>query len=306
MMFRNAQIYRLPTPWVIDKCTLADALARKHLRECGALDCETRGFVVPRPDADDSHVYACGGHWHIRYGAETRILPAAVIQDETTKRADALAQQQGYKLGRKQLKELREQITTELMPRAFTRRRYTDAWVDPEGGWLVIDAPSTARAEDVLEQLRQALDRFPLTVLRTERSPMSAMADWLAGNEAPAGFTIDRDCELRSVTEDGASVRYAHHSLEGDEVKGHLEAGKLPRKLAMTYGDRVSFVLTEQGGIKRLDYLDILHEDLRAAGAEDASALADAEWALMTGELSKLISALIGAMGGELRSESVV
>jgi recombination associated protein RdgC len=198
------------------------------------------------------------------------------------------------------LKELREQVTQELMPRAFTRRRRMFAWIDPINGWLVVDAASQSKAEDMLEQLRHTLDSFPLTLLRTELSPTSAMADWLAGGEAPDGFTIDQDCELRSVAEDKAAVRYARHPLEGDDVKGHLEAGKLPTRLALTFDDRISFVLTEKLEIKRLDFLDIVRDQLGEADKDDAEALFNAEFALMTGELAHLLPAVVVALGGEL------
>jgi recombination associated protein RdgC len=125
------------------------------------------------------------------------------------------------------------------------------------------------------------------------------MADWLAGGEAPAGFTIDQDCELRSVTEDKAAVRYVRHPLEGDEVRGHLEAGKLPTRLALTFDDRVSFVLTEKLEIKRVDFLDVVRDQLDGE-REDAEAVFNAEFALMTGELAQLLPALVEALGGEL------
>jgi recombination associated protein RdgC len=132
------------------------------------------------------------------------------------------------------------------------------------------------------------------------------MADWLAGGEAPAGFSIDQDCELRSVTEDKAAVRYVRHTLEGDEVRAHLVGGKLPTRLALTYDERVSFVLTEKLEIKRLDFLDVVKEKVDEAGAEDARALFDAGFALMTGELARLLPALVAALGGELQAEQAL
>ena len=302
MWFKNLQIYRLPANWDMSIEKLEEQLAKKPFHPCGSQDMESRGWLSPL--GNDVLVHAVGGQWLVSLGFESRLLPSSVVKQVADERAEELAEQQGYKLGRKQLKELREQITQELMPRAFTRRRRMFAWIDPVGGWLVIDASSPARAEDVLEQLRHTLDSFPLTLLRTERSPMSAMADWLAGNEAPAGFTIDQDCELRSVTEDKAAVRYVRHSLEGDEVKGHLEAGKLPTRLALTFDDRVSFVLTEKLEIKRLDFLDVVRDQIEGQ-AEDAEMLFNAEFALMTGELGHLLPAVVAALGGELNSDPI-
>ncbi|AWI76277.1 recombination-associated protein RdgC [Parazoarcus communis] len=301
MWFKNLQLYRLPTGWDMSIEKLEEQLAKKPFNPCGSQDMESRGWLSPL--GNEVLVHAVGGQWLIALGFEHRLLPSSVVKQEADERAAEMADQQGFKLGRKQMKDLREQVAQELMPRAFTRRRRLHAWIDPVGGWLAVDAPSQARAEDVIEELRHCLDSFPLTLVRTERSPVSAMADWLAGNEAPAGFSIDQDCELRSVTEDKAAVRYVRHPLEGDEIKGHLEAGKLPTRLALTFDDRVSFVLTDKLEIKRIDFLDVVRDQIDGQ-AEDEEALFNAEFALMTGELGQLLPAVVEALGGELKQEA--
>lgn len=299
MWFKNLQIYRLPAPWPMAHESLEDQLARKRFQPCGSQDLESRGWSAPT--GDEPLVHAVGGQWLISLGVEAKLLPSSVVRQVAEERAEEIEAAQGYKPGRKQMKELREQVTQELLPRAFSRRRRVFAWIDPQDGWLVIDASSPTRAEDVLETLRQSLDSLPLTLLRTERSPGSAMADWLAAGEPPAGFSIDQDCELRAITEDKAAVRYVRHTLEGDEVKAHLTAGKLPTRLALTFEDRVSFVLTEKGEIKRVQFLDLVQEQLESAG-ESAAELFDAHFALMTGELRRLIPAVVEILGGELKA----
>ena len=171
----------------------------------------------------------------------------------------------------------------------------------PQNGWFIVDAGSPAKAEEVIEHLRFCLDEFPLQMLHTQLSPQSAMADWLAGGEGPAGFTIDRDCELKAMGEEKSAVRYVHHPL-GDEVSGeikaHLAAGKLPTKLALTWDDRISFVLSEKLEVKRLAFLDLLKEEAEK-NAEHADEQFDADFALMTGELSRFLPHLVEALGGE-------
>jgi recombination associated protein RdgC len=303
MWFRNVQLYRLPAPWDISPDALETQLAKQSFQSCGSQEMESRGWISPL--GDDRYVHSVGGQWLITLGAESRLLPSSVVKQEAEERAVELTEQQGYKPGRKQMKELRDQITQEFMPRAFTRRHRTWAWIDPERGWLGIDSPSQARAEDLLEHLRKSLDHFPLALLRTQKSPASVMADWLAAGEAPEGFTLDQECELRSIGEDRAAVRYVHHPLEGEklteEVRGHLEAGKLPIRLALTFDDRLSFVLTDKLEIKRLDFLDVVRDQIDGE-ADDAAALFDAEFALMSGELAHLFPALVEVLGGELEA----
>lgn len=294
MWFKNLQVYRLPAGWSLTSAQLETSLGTRPLQPCGSQDMESRGWIPPCDDG--ALLRSVGRQWLIAFGVESRLLPASVVRQEAEERATALTERLGYKPGAKQMKDLREQVTQELLPRAFTRHRRTWVWIDPVNGWLGIDASSAARAEEVLESLRQVLDDFPLTLLRPARSPGSAMADWLAG-EAPAGFTVDQDCELRSVSEEKSTVRYAHHPLDGNEIKNHLTAGKMPTRLALTFSDRISFVLTDKLELKRLDFLDVVREGV--SSEDDADALFDAEFALMTGELAHLLPALVEVLGGE-------
>jgi recombination associated protein RdgC len=298
-MFKNAIPYRLDD-WNITAEQLAEQLGRRCLVQPGAQDAMSRGWVAPV--ADGELVHAVAGRWLIAMGVETKILPAQVVNREAQARADEMARAQGYCLGRKQMRELRDSVTAELLPRAFTRPSRTLAWIDPDAGLLVVDASSTARAEDLLELLRQTLDTFPLALLRTELSPAWAMADWLT-NEAPAGFTVDDETELCAATEGRASVRYVHHSLDGADVRAHMAEGKMPTRLALTFNDRVSFMLTEKLEIKRLDFLDVIHEQINAAAANDARELFDAEFALLASEQVALIAGLVDALGGVVGQE---
>ena len=297
MYFKNLHPYRLSPEWPITLDALREQLATKPFKPCGSQDHESRGWVPPFDGGE--LVHAIGDNWLVCMQTEAKLLPPAVINKEADKRAAEIKEQQGFKLGRKAMNELREQITTELLPRAFTRIRKTYAWLNVRAGWLVVDAVSQNKAEDVLELLRHSLDTFPLALLRTERSPMSAMADWLAGG-APDGFTLDQDFALQSISEDKARATFKGHDLEETHIDELLAAGNLPTKLAMTFDDRISFVLTESGALKRIDFLDVIRDQVKADEHEDAQSIFDAEFALMTGELLRMLPAVVAAMGGEL------
>lgn len=124
------------------------------------------------------------------------------------------------------------------------------------------------------------------------------MAQWLFDMEAPAGFSIDRSCELRATDESKAVVRYGRHPLDIDEVRNHIKQGKHPTRLALTYDDRVSFVLNQALQIRGIQMLDSKTD----GRAQDMDAF-DADVALATGELARLIPALVEALGGEGRQE---
>jgi recombination associated protein RdgC len=211
-----------------------------------------------------------------------------------------IEEQQGYKPGRKQMKEIKERVADELLPRAFSIYRDTRVWIDPVNRWLVIDAAASAKADEVIGLLSKTIDPLPLEPLYVARSPAAAMTDWLAADEAPAGFTVDQDTELRASGESRAAVRYVKHAIEAEDVRRHIQAGKQCTRLAMTWADRVSFVLTESMDIKRVAPLDVLKENADAMGQNDDERF-ESDWTLMTGELARLLDGLVEALGGEKR-----
>ena len=135
-------------------------------------------------------MHAPKGQMLIALGVEQKLLPSAVIKQYADERAEEIEEQQGYKPGRKQLREIRERVAEELLPRAFARRRKTYAWIDPAGGWLVIDAASPAKADELVEALLKCSPDITPALVRTQLSPMSAMTGWLAAisPDAPPAF----------------------------------------------------------------------------------------------------------------------
>jgi recombination associated protein RdgC len=295
MWFKNLAVYRLPAGLKLDIPALEEKLAKLTMQPCGNMDRETLGWVSPR--GDDRLVHVLNQQVLIALGQEGKLLPSAVVNQFAEEKAAEIEERQGFKVGRKQLRELKEQVTDELLPRAFVRRRVTWAWIDPVNGWLVVDAAAPAKAEVVLEALSKSVDDLPVKRPHTERSPATAMTDWLLSGEAPAGFSIDRDLELRATDEGKATVRYVRHDLEGEEIREHIAAGKQATKLGMTWNDRISFVLGEQMEVKRLAFLDILKE--QSEQGESADEQFDLDFALMSGELAKLLADLMAALGGE-------
>jgi recombination associated protein RdgC len=294
MWFKNLLVYRLNN-WDITPDTLEEKLAQHALQPCSGMEMQSRGWVSPKADGEP-YVHTLGSQMLISLGTEKKLLPATVINQFAKSRATEVEEQQGYKPGRKQLKQIKEAITDELLPRAFAIRRKTCAWIDPVGGFMVIDAANYAKADELVEMLFKSLDGFTLTPVKTDISATTAMTGWLAGDDLPGSFTIDRDCELRGTGEERASVRYIRHALEVDEINKHIKAGKEVARLAMTWNDRLSFVLHENLQLKRLAPLDILKEQ---ADISDQDDVFDADFALMTGELKKLLPDVIDALGGE-------
>ena len=298
-MFKNALVYRIEHWQPPPLAELEDRLARGRFVACGATQPESAGWVAPRGNPNAALAESLGGQWVFRLCVETKAVPGSVVKQEVQAKADALEQELGRRPRGKQLRELKEVVVHALLPRAFPKRAELPIWLDAAAGFVWVGSGNAKRADAAVTRLIELLGGgLKLGLLQTELSPAGAMAAWLAEKEAPNGFTIDRDCELKQPDSEKATVRYARHTLDIDEVAQHIRQGKRPTQLALTWAGRVSFVLTDALTLKKIELLDVVLEGAgRDANAPPDEAF-DADVALATGELRQMLPALIEALGG--------
>lgn len=292
MWFRNLQVYRI-TSGNITLNSLEEALSNHALQPCLQMEMQSRGWMTPREESQN-FVHAYGQQWLIALGVEKKLLPAGVINQQAKDRLAKMEQMQGYKPGKKQIRDIKEATIIELMPRAFTQRHKTYAWIDAVKNRLIIDTASTQKADELVEMLVKSMHGLTLAPLETQTSPSSAMTRWLCGTDLPSIFSIDRDCELQGMNDEKATVKYTHHVLEAEETARHIRAGKKVIKLAMTWDSKISFVLHDNLQLRRIVPQDIVKES-----TEDAEELFVSDFAIMTGELSQLITEMVDALGSE-------
>ncbi len=300
MWFRNLIVFRLPRDWRVSADALSESLRSQAFTPVSGLALASMGWAPPR-EGDVDLVHPVGGQLLLALRHEKKLLPAKVISQVLKQRVERIEEEEGFKPGRKRLKELKEQVRDELLPRAFSLSSDTRVWIDPAAGWLVVDAASAAKADDVSGLLVKAIDGFSARPLRVAGEIATTMTAWLSADEAPAGFTVDQDAELRARG-GKATIRYANQSLEHDDIVRHTRAGKQCTRLALTWASRVSFMLTDKLEIRRVRPLDVLKESDAAAGV-GADERFDADMTLMTGELSILLTDLVEALGGEAPKE---
>ncbi|MNX26747.1 Recombination-associated protein RdgC [compost metagenome] len=300
--FRTLRLYRLNenAAQLIGR-DLNEDLVKHTFRPGQNIELQSIGWA-PYSEHSDNLAHAGQGdkvQFFMRLRVENKVMPPAAINQITKARAAEIAEQQGYRPGRKQMKEIKERVTDELLVKALSVTRDTRVWLNLTDRFLVIDAASSSRADEVIGMLAKAIDPFPLENLYVAKAPASAMTGWLAEDEAPANFTIDQDTELRSSGESGAAIRYVKHSIDADDVRRHIQSGKQCTRLAMTWADRISFVLTEDLVVKRLRPLDVLRENTEDMLGSNDEEKFESDLALFAGEATKLIAELIDALGGE-------
>ncbi len=306
-MFKTASFFRIAPDFVIPPLdALEVALQATRFVPCGATQPESSGWVAPRGNKSVSLVESVGGQIILKLCTERRPLPASAVKAAVEERIEKYKEETGQeRVGAKIKKAFKEEVIIDLLPRAFTKRSSTLLWIDPVHHFLVVDTGSLSGADKIVTYLVEALNEVPgshpglgVKPVQTTLTAATAMAFWLSNKEAPHGFTVDRDCELKTPDDLKATVRYSRHTLEIDEVAEHIAAGKVPTQLALTWHDRISFMLTETAQVKKLKLLDVVLDGVQEGGKDDDGF--DTDVAILTGELSGLLPDLLEALGGEL------
>ena len=290
MFFRNLTLFRFPTS--LDLSDLEQQLGECALKPVGPLELSSRGFVSPFGHHGEALSHAMHDALWVTVGGEDKLLPGAVVNDLLQKKLAAIEEKEGRKPGGRTRKRLKDELVTELLPRAFVRPVRSDALLDTTLGVIAIDTSSRKNAESVVSEIRRALGSFPALPVNAETAPRAILTGWIAGDALPDGLSLGDECELRDPSDSGAVVKIQRMELVGDEINKHLEAGKQVTRLALVLDDHVSFVLGEDLVVRKFKLLDGAVDQLESTDRDDIAAELDARFALMAGEFKRLFNVL--------------
>lgn len=299
LWFKNILVYRLNKEIALSMDELEQQLASLAFTPCSSQDMTKTGWVSPMGDRGEALIHVAGKQVMICARKEDKILPATVIKNALQDKVEKLEGEQGRKLKKTEKATLKDEVVHTLLPRAFSKFSQTFIWLDLEKQLVIVDSGSAKRAEDNLALLRKTLGSLPVVPLNFNESVELKMTEWVRSGELPAGFTLMDEAELKAVLDEGGVIRCKKQELVSDEIATHIEAGKFVTKLSVDWEDRLQFMLCDDGSIKRIKFSETLREQNDDIDKADFAQRFDADFILMTGELSALIEHVTEVLGGE-------
>lgn len=304
MFFKNATVFTLPKSIVASLREAANAegdaslqamLAEHVLKPVGPSELGSMGFLSPYGEGESAMFQAVGSAIGLTIGTETKILPPAVIARELAKRIAKLEKQEGRSPGGRARKRLKEEVVTELLPKAFVKPGRINAFIDLDLDVIVVDTASRKTAESVVSEIRAMLGSFPALPLNAETAPQAVLTSWVAGDPLPEMLALGDDCLLEDPADGKSQVRCKRLELRGDEVAKHLESGRRIKRLALTLDEHVSFVFGDDLVIRGMKFLEGALDALENMDRDDVKAEIDARFALTTSEFRPLFRTLKSA-----------
>ncbi|MDO4694745.1 MAG: recombination-associated protein RdgC [Eikenella sp.] len=296
MWFKQLSFYLLNKNALPDLDTLAAKLAEAEFAPVQGLDWFSEGFAAPQGFSPEL-VFPADFTWGVALKKEEKVLPAGVIRDVLDEKVAEIQNAEGRNVGRKEKQELKDRITDDLLPRAFTRSSRSQALFDIRHGYLLVNNASAAKAEAMLTKLREALGGLEARLPNAKQSPGGLMTEWLLKGAAEGGFELDSDCELKGQGDAAPTVKVSKQDLTAEEVVQHVKNGKTVTQLGLVWREQLAFILTQDFTLKRIRYLDVLQEEADSHGS-DAESLAFASQVLMAEALSTMLEELAAYLGG--------
>jgi len=293
MWFKNLYFFTFTRPFELSEEQLEKHLAEHLFTPCASTEQSHFGWVNALGKHGHSSVHSANGNFLICARKEEKILPAPVVKDMIEAKVAQLEVEQARSATKKEREQFKEDIIFELLPRAFSRVTDTHAYINAEHNLIVVNSGSRGKAEDLLALLRKVIGTLPVTSVSPEKAPDELMTDWLNEKSIGDNFTLGMEAEFHALGDDGAVVRVKNQDLDSDEIKTHLDADKYVVKLALEWDDAMSFILCDDLAIKRLKFFDVLQEQNDDIDSDDVIAKLDADFALMAGEINRLINDLL-------------
>jgi recombination associated protein RdgC len=304
MFFKNILLYRLIESFNYSLEDFNQQLKMKPFFPCPRSEDFSEGWVSPYELDNELYVHSLKGYLLFAFCKEKKLLPGSVIREALNQRIAELTEREQRDIYRKEKKELREQIIMSLRAQAFSQKKVTFAYIDTNENWLIVDTASRTKGEEVCSFLRKTLGSLKLALPTTTSRPEAVMTTWLREKQGLLNFKIENNCDMLDPRQKASMIKCKEQDLSAEEIVRHLHAGKQIVKLALNWEDKVAFELNEDLSIKKIKFLDIIQKQRETIHVDSKQAQLDADFAIMTGEFSKLLSHLWPLFEGLIPVES--
>jgi recombination associated protein RdgC len=289
-MFKSAIPLRLTG--TVDLSNLQGKLTLLQARDPGAQEFTTSGFVAPDKKRTDELFRRIGPAYFIKLKTVDRVLPSAVINDAVAKKVAEIEEEKSRKVSRKERGTIKDEIIFELLPKAFTKSSFIDAFIDPSDDLIVVDAASYKKAEDVVSMLRKVLGSLPAKPINTTYKPQVSMSNWTQHTDLmPQKFKHGGKYAL--VAPDEAAKKSRFSEYEPGEIRELLNNGSQVVSMALEWDESLRFVFESDfrlKGIKDIQTSKIQEEN------EDPF---EADCIITHDLITRAVGELVGVFGGE-------
>lgn len=299
-MFRNVRLYHFDNPWPDSEEALSEALENAAFSPCGPLTERSSGWEPAVSEAGDSLARRLNGADLVKLRSQSRVLPAAAINEELEARIEDYRQRMQEDPVPREKRRMKAEVRDELMPKSMLKSDRVHGYIDLGTRIVGVDAAQPAAAERFIRRLKAAFGDLNINPLEFD-SPVHEFLTAMFLGDAPDKFSLGRECRMLDAADAGSSVRWANFDLSDATIRRHVVDGMRLTHLGLVYDNILSFVLDENGVMTKLKFLGM---DDDSNDEPDPIARLDAEFVLFTGTMRALLKDLDKLLGARLARAS--
>jgi len=293
-MFRNVRYYRLESTWPESEEELSKNLESAGFEPCGPLTERSSGWVTVDGDTNQSLSRRLNGADLVRLRSQSRILPHSAVKEELEVRIEDFQRRMQEAPSPREKRRMKAEARDELLPKAMLKSDRIWGYIDIKEKIIGIDTAQESVAERFLRRLSAAFGDLSIRPLQFNK-PVSELLTSVFLGGAPKQFVLGRECRMQDAVDAGSIVRWTDFDLDEKTIRTHVANGMSLTHVAIIYDNIMSFVLDENGVIRKLKFLGM---DDDSDTDNDPLARQDAEFALTTGTLRMLLVDLQKLLGG--------
>ena len=293
-MFRNIRFYRLDGTWPESEEALSTSLEQAGFEPCGPLTERSSGWVAIDPDTSELLARRVNGADLIRLRSQSRVLPAAVINEELEVRIEDYRKRMQEAPTPREKRRLKAEARDELMPKAMLKSDRIWGYIDLKEKVLGIDTALESVAERFLRRMQASLDGINIRPLQFMK-PVDELLSGIFFEDAPRQFSLGRECRMQDLGDAASKVRWTDFDLSDKSIRDHVSNGMRLTHLSIVYDNIMKFVMDENGVLTKLKFVGMDDDN---EGHTDPLARQDAEFVLITATLRNLLGDLKKQLGG--------
>ena len=230
---------------------LADAVELIPSTEPDTTQAFRIGFAAPF-DGEDALVQPVGSSFLVCVRKVERLVSGKALKQVTAQRAAELAKKQGYAVGRKQQREIREEVQREMLQKAYLTTSDTHVLIDDKR--VIVLTASDKKSTEAVTMIGEALGTLDVPFKLTKNPIVNLLPKHFTG------WVIDGDTGSDMLSLGGAfrsetpqSSVLSGKNVNLSDLENAINNGYIPTELELVI-DETKFTLTSDFVFKKITW----------------------------------------------------
>ena len=260
-MIKSAIVYKITDGYELDISEINNKSAQDNYTysDPSGQQIEKMGWLPnPASEALGGAVVSGSGIHRMLFRVGKRDLPSSVVNYELSKRLEMMKEsgEDVDNFSRKQIKEIKELVYEELLPKSFIKVSEIPLYIVPKDGLIYVATTSAKTSDMVISFLREMTGSLKIECFRLNEN--INLTSWFLESSYPSGeLSIGFSADLKDA--EGGALKVNKRSLDG-ELPSYAHDMNV-EKLELVISERITFSINSLGFISKISIEENLEEE---------------------------------------------